>query len=66
MTGKGSAPRPYSVPFERFDKAFNWAFGITCNSCEYQQINQGKEGHCYMFREKPTECAQFKKNCNGE
>ena len=62
MTGKGSAPRPYSVPREKFDESFDWTFGVTCKKCDYMQINEGKEGHCYMFREKPDSCGCFKES----
>lgn len=27
MSGKGSAPRPYSVPMDKFDEAFDLIFG---------------------------------------
>ena len=56
---KGSVPRPYSVPKETFDQSFDWAFGITCKKCDYMVLYAG-QGHCYMFKDKPTECKQFK------
>jgi len=33
MSGKGSAPRPYSVPKETFDQSFDRIFGVTCKRC---------------------------------
>ena len=33
MSGKGSSPRPYSVPKETFDQRFERIFGITCKRC---------------------------------
>ena len=33
MSGKGSSPRPYSVPKESFDQSFERIFGITCKRC---------------------------------
>lgn len=60
MSGKGSAPRPYSVTFERFDSAFDWAFGVTCKKCDHSVLYAGK-GYCYMFKDKPfSGCSQFK------
>lgn len=33
MSGKGSSPRPFSVPKETFDQSFERIFGITCKRC---------------------------------
>lgn len=33
MTGKGSAPRPYSVPREQFEESFDRIFGKACPDC---------------------------------
>ena len=33
MSGKGSSPRPYSVPKESFDQSYERIFGITCKRC---------------------------------
>ena len=33
MSGKGSSPRPYSVPKESFDQSFERIFGIACKRC---------------------------------
>lgn len=33
MSGKGSSPRPYSVPKESLDQSFERIFGITCKRC---------------------------------
>ena len=63
MSGKGSSPRPYSVPKESFDESFDWLFGVTCKKCDNMYLYAGP-GHCYMFKEKPIECAQFKEKAD--
>lgn len=40
MSGKGSSPRPYSVPKESFDESFDRIFGrkLTKNECDRYEI----------------------------
>lgn len=26
-----------------------------CEACEYKAMNDGEDGHCYMFKNEPTE-----------
>ena len=40
MSGKGSAPRPYSVDKETFDQSFERIFGITCKRCGKKRLHQ--------------------------
>ena len=41
MSGKGSSPRPYSVPKESFDQSFERIFGITCKRCGKRGLQPG-------------------------
>ena len=30
-----------------------------CETCDYKKLNGNREGHCYMFRDEPTDvCMQ--------
>ena len=31
--GKGSSPRPYSVPMDKFESNFEQIFGVKCKAC---------------------------------
>ena len=46
MSGKGSAPRPYSVPKETFDQSFERIFGITCKRCGKRGLKQDSVHTC--------------------
>ena len=59
MSGKGSSPRPYSVPKESFDQSFERIFGITCkrcgkrglqpdgiHTCSSKEVREQIEGQC--------------------
>ena len=31
-----------------------------CKTCDYTKINGNREGHCYMFRDEPSDvCSQY-------
>lgn len=31
-----------------------------CKTCDYMKINWNREGHCYMFRDEPSDvCSQY-------
>ena len=50
MSGKGSSPRPYSVPKESFDQSFERIFGITCKRCGKRGL-QPDSTHNYTSKE---------------
>ena len=34
---------------------------MKCEDCKYSHIDDRSDGHCYMFKEKPSgRCAQFR------
>lgn len=43
MSGKGSAPRPYSVPREEFDKAFDRIFGMKDQKEELLKVKENEQ-----------------------
>lgn len=53
MTGKGSAPRPYSVPKESFDQNFERIFGkkeseLICPRCKVDRFKVPCPGPMHM------------------
>ncbi len=51
----------------KFEKEHTMTNPNNCNACEYKRINEQKEGHCYMFRNAPSDiCMQHTQRKNLE
>lgn len=61
MSGKGSTPRPYSVPKETFDQSFERIFGITCKRCGKKGLHPDGIHTCSPQANK-EELSQVKEN----
>lgn len=55
MSGKGSAPRPYSVALEQFDAAFERIFGVTCKRCGKSGLRPNDVHTCSPQAKKESE-----------
>ena len=57
--GKGSSPRPYSVPKESFDQSFDRIFGITCKRCGKKELKEDGVHTCSpQIKEKADEATE--------